>query len=475
MLITGVRTLTQALAAPALTSVVSGSTANLSWAAPTPTGQSVIAGYRVYKSSAVGGPYTQLGGSLPSGQLTFTDTLSATSFYKVEAFDQFTTGGRSAAAQCTVLTGGQVKLPGGGGNGFWPNNQFWSGNAHTVYSANILPLTRNNLQLNIVEVALSWADMEGPTRGDYSKAFATIDGILADLAGITTHKVGLIVKGWLTYFGTTTNIPSRTSLACWPQYVVNNGWPTSFIQAGQGRSQLSWDIDDVWTALTAMFTAIGRRYDAHPNFLALGFQDETEAISQLDQVAQPAPWSSGQTVLNSVHYNSKLQQLFFDMSDSMPNTLTYAPFNFLPPGDTTEVPTMSAMINAMLSSRPGKWLMGGPDPWTHKTTFHRVATGLSGTTGDIRRQCVMFNNVEQGVETAGSTTAAAIYTRAISLAAPVDGSTPNTPGGSQILCWPYLPDGQSGQVITVTPIVNAIAANSGQVAPLPLVGNYVTS
>lgn len=370
---------------------------------------------------------------------------------------------------------GTVKLPGGGGNGFWPNNQFWSGNAHTVYSANILPLTRNNLQLNIVEVALSWADMEGPTRGDYSKAFATIDGILADMAGITTHKVGLIVKGWLTYFGTTTNIPSRTSLACWPQYVVNNGWPTSFIQAGQGRSQLSWDIDDVWTALTAMFTAIGRRYDPHPNFLALGFQDETEAISQLDQVAQPAPWSSGQTVLNSVHYNAKLQQLFFDMSDSMPHTLTYAPFNFLPPGDATEVPTMSAMINAMLSTRPGKWLMGGPDPWTHKTTFHRVATGLSGTTGDIRRKCVMFNNVEQGVETAGSTTAAAIYTRAISLAAPVDGSTPNTPGGCQILCWPYLPDGQSGQVITVTPVVNAIAANNGQVAPLPTVGSYLTT
>jgi len=43
MQITAVRTLTTALAAPALSSSVSGSTATLNWTAPSPTGQSVIA------------------------------------------------------------------------------------------------------------------------------------------------------------------------------------------------------------------------------------------------------------------------------------------------------------------------------------------------------------------------------------------------------------------------------------------------
>jgi hypothetical protein len=100
MLITGVRTLTTAPAAPALSSSVSGSTASLSWTPPTLTGQSVIAGYRVYKASAIGGPYVQVGGTLPAGQTSVTDSLSAPSFYQVEAFDQFVTGNRSQGVQC---------------------------------------------------------------------------------------------------------------------------------------------------------------------------------------------------------------------------------------------------------------------------------------------------------------------------------------------------------------------------------------
>jgi hypothetical protein len=104
MIITGVRTLTAALSAPILSSSVVGSTATLNWTAPTPAGQSVIAGYRVLKSSTLGGTYTQVGSSLPANQLSLTDTLSATAFYKVEAFDQFVTGVRSGGVQCIPVT-----------------------------------------------------------------------------------------------------------------------------------------------------------------------------------------------------------------------------------------------------------------------------------------------------------------------------------------------------------------------------------
>lgn len=109
MQITAVRTLTQALAAPPLSSSVSGTTATLTWTAPTPTGQSAIAGYRVYKAAASTGPFTQVGSNLPSTQFTLNDTLVGSQFYKVEAFDQFVTGTRSAGLQCIPQTAGTVR------------------------------------------------------------------------------------------------------------------------------------------------------------------------------------------------------------------------------------------------------------------------------------------------------------------------------------------------------------------------------
>ena len=109
MQITAVRTLTTALAAPALSSSVAGSTATLTWVPPAPTGQSIIAGYRVYRSSSLNGTYTQVGGSLPANQLSLTDSLPGTQFYKVEAFDQFVTGGRSAGVQCNPVSGTRRK------------------------------------------------------------------------------------------------------------------------------------------------------------------------------------------------------------------------------------------------------------------------------------------------------------------------------------------------------------------------------
>lgn len=378
-------------------------------------------------------------------------------------------------------SGTQVKLI--KGNGFWPANQFWRGTAGTVYRNNILPLTRNNVNLTLFEMVGCWADFEGATRGDYSLAFNSIDAVLADLVGITTHKVGLIVKLWLTFFATEPGLPSRTSTTFWPQYTVNNGWPTSFYEAQFGRSQLQWDIDGVWDALGDLLIAIGQRYNSHPNFLGLSFQDESEAISVISNMPdnpahpeitqQPAPWTNGQTVINSTHYCDKLLQMYYDMSDAMPNTLAYMPWNFLPPGGTQALNTMNSMMASMIATRPGKFMFGGPDPWTHSTTFHQAACGLIGP--DVRTQVAMIGNVEQGSETAsGNPSASAIYARNIGTGA-ATASPLVMPGHCQMQIWPYLPDGTVGQVTTVTPIVNAIAANGGQTAPLPVVGNYITT
>src|SRR6266849_839488 len=108
MQLTAVRTLTGVLSAPQLQASVSGSTATLSWIPPTPTGQSVIAGYRVYKGPTAGSQPTLVttttGTSLP-------DVLVGTQFYRVEAFDQYQTGNTSAVVGCSPVGSQQYKFP----------------------------------------------------------------------------------------------------------------------------------------------------------------------------------------------------------------------------------------------------------------------------------------------------------------------------------------------------------------------------
>jgi hypothetical protein len=398
MLITGVRTLTQALAAPALTSSVAGTTATLNWTAPTPTGQSAIAGYRVYKSATLGGTYTQLGGSLPPGQTSFTDTLSATSFYKVEAFDQFVTGGRSGSVQCAPVVSGAIKLP--LGNGMWTDNQFWTGSTGLPAQEqsnfnNYFPTWSANPYVKWFYMSLTWGAIEGPTRGDYTKGFAAIDYVLNKLA-TAGHKMGVIVEIWQTFFNTT-NI---TDLASWPQYVVNNGWIQSCFEAGANRTQLKWDIDDLWTAYNNMLVALCDRYNSHPLFYGIASGDESEAISIVDNVAQPANsgLSPHQTIINSVHYQTKYLEQQLLMLSHLPNTLCYVPFNYLPPGDSTIPSVMANMINTIEAQYPKHAIYGGPDPFVRQTTFQKLVAGLLPTSGmgDVRSNLLLMNRVQEG-------------------------------------------------------------------------------
>lgn len=109
MLMTAVRTLTSVLNAPAIQAAVTGSVATLSWTPPVPTGQSVIAGYRLYKAALAAGPFTLV---TTTGATSFPDTLSGPQFYRVEAFDQFQTGNSSTAVPCSpqIMPTGSVKL-----------------------------------------------------------------------------------------------------------------------------------------------------------------------------------------------------------------------------------------------------------------------------------------------------------------------------------------------------------------------------
>lgn len=178
MQLTAVRTLTQALAAPALSSSIAGSTATLNWTAPTPTGQSVIAGYRIFKSATVSGTYTQVGGALPPTQLSLADTLSGTQFYKVEAFDQFATGGRSAGLQCAPQ-GGAGSIVFTPGIRTFANVSGLSSLASIQANFNAIKAQDVNNRIRGLIISPTWANLEGATQGDYSAGFAAIGPIIS--------------------------------------------------------------------------------------------------------------------------------------------------------------------------------------------------------------------------------------------------------------------------------------------------------
>lgn len=314
MLITGVRTLTQALAAPALSSSVAGSIATLNWSAPNPTGQSVIAGYRVLKSATLGGIYTQVGSNLAANVLTLADTLSGTAFYKVEAFDQFVTGNRSAGQQCVPVTGQRLN--------FNPSIAYWQLDRNASYQTNFnrmaslkaaCPPTRG------FEITLTWAAVENPAlvggaaqydgswaTGDQAlinnqRGFKLIDSFIAG-AAVLGCQCCIVIRGLGGHSNggdmSSTNYPSSAA----PDYTkssaygnvtpaTNGQWGSLWVNCygtpnpnvGSNGVQFQWYIRWWDTRVTALLkaygAAFGAQYNSNPHVEWFSFAADEMTIS----------------------------------------------------------------------------------------------------------------------------------------------------------------------------------------------------
>jgi len=407
-----------------------------------------LSGYHVYRDGVL--VSTQTGTTFNDSGLTAGTTYT----YVVAAYNAAGEGvsGTDSALTFQVVTppGTQIKLV--PGNGWWFDNQFWynssggSGAEQTAFNAAFNTLAANPLN-KYFYLSLTWGHAEGPTRGDYTKAFNAIDTMLAK-AATAPHKMGVIVEIWQTFFNTL----SVTDLNSWPQYVVNNQWINAGVQAGANRTQLKWDIDDVWTAYNNMLIAILDRYNSHPLFYALSSMDESVAISVTD---------NGTSWLNSTHYNQKYLEQQLLMKQHAPNTLIYVPFNYLPPGGATEAPTMANMITTLQNADPYGFIYGGPDPFLRQTTFQKlVAGGYQSTTGmgDIRHQVLLMNRTQEAYNNNSSTPPSLNYSTALA-----NNSVLLTWNDETWLTWKYA-DQQA-----------AINNNNGATGTPPPGGNYTLS
>jgi hypothetical protein len=82
---------------------LSSTAIRITWVASTDTGGSGLSGYRVYRATASGGPYSQVGADLSAASLSYDDTslgASQTRYYRVAAFD----GNANVSSQSLVAS-----------------------------------------------------------------------------------------------------------------------------------------------------------------------------------------------------------------------------------------------------------------------------------------------------------------------------------------------------------------------------------
>jgi hypothetical protein len=533
MQITAVRTLTQALTAPGLSSAVSGSTATLTWAPPTPTGQSVIAGYRVYKSATLGGAYTQIGSALPPTQLSLADTLSGTQFYKIEAFDQFVTGARSGGVQCAPVVTGATRIH--PGHRLWLDNPFYPGNQQGLISSACGTIAAN--QFNGIGIIMTWANISDAAlnssgRQTFGIFQTNLQDVLNRVKATTSKKIYITLKFWQgafysTHSGNTTSVSGNTitdsaglgsggwtqcsiggatytvtssttttaTLAgysggggsyllgaarandgsMWPAWLINKGnWVKTFFQTNtNSRGQLNYDIAGVFPALIEMFQGMANVISA------LDTDNRIDIIAIADESISATVDIHGNGVMNGSNYDAGFVTLGQAVKTAMPNRTLWMPLSYTAVGGA---PSMQSSFTQMQSSSSGVGY-GGPDTPTFGvhgavskwyTTFLDVITGVEGTLGDVRDSCLRIGNTEGpgGLTSSSPNTLQKTFNDIMTRQAiPANGSIPAHQGlGCSVMHW----DLQTRFFYKTSDIVSVVNANSGFFTPLPS-GNWDTS
>lgn len=405
LLITGVRTLTRQLAAPVLSVSVSGTTATLSWTAPVPTGQSVIAGYTIAKANNPTGPFLAFDSTT---LLTKAYTLTDVTYYRVQASDQFVAGQVSNVATAAVAFGTKFRAL-LGGHSMWPFNTDWPGAQKGVFDSIFPTLYSDTNGPAIVTLYLRWADIEA-AQGDYSPAYAAIDYVLAKCkAG--SRPIYLMIRGILRTFQGETN--GNTSY--WPLYTIANstvsttaqggtGWIVNCFQTGETTvldSQVNWGNAACVLALTKAWQAICDRYDSDPNVEMFIPHDESQYIN-----GPGAPNS----ITPTVAFNA-FKQMHLDIKSHAQRTLVQCSVNFL--NSDPANPSLTAaeqfrqLFTDLPAAYPGGFCFGGSDPIIYNgqgsghpstqdgTTAQQIFRGDSG--GVDYRGKLIWHEMLQGV------------------------------------------------------------------------------
>lgn len=325
---------------------LSTSTIRTTWSASTDTGGSGLAGYRVFSSATLTGTYTQISPDLSTASLSYDDgTLSPSQarFYKISAFD----GNGNVSAQSVVVSAttqsGSAQTGVRFNPGHWVgmhqvSSGFRYGSSQLLVEDPRIAELRQIPQVVGVKFMKYWRYWEGPTQGDYTRAFTMIDHYLDEL----------------TKNPTTSSQPKRLIMDLLPTVfssTLSNIFPEYYFDSGLYEETTDGYVADVWNAATmdkiiALMRAVTDRYASNPYFEGIASQETALLFN-----TTPSSYST-------TKWYTQFKRMIVEYRANAPTCAFFPALNYL--GTNAQ---MTDLIQTCITQ---KAVPGGPD------TFGRV-------------------------------------------------------------------------------------------------------
>jgi hypothetical protein len=249
-----------------------------------------------------------------------------------------------------------------GGIKWHPGHYVWvSGNLHTpeVIARNLATFDQlgNEPSIQGVQLVIWWANLEGPTKGDYSQGFKLLDTYLNKLRSLKYPK-RLIMH--LTERAFAFDAPDKAGMAkFYPAYLINtSGYNGGYVAAPAGTR---WTggltfVARLWEApvmdrLIALSQAYAARYDKDPNLEMVGLA-ETSLSPPVSGFSQTA-------------YVDQVRRWYSASTQAWPHTQLRLNANYL--GSDDQLVTLMSALSAK-----GGLAIGGPDPELPLPTISRT-------------------------------------------------------------------------------------------------------
>lgn len=366
------RTLTARLAAPVLTATPAGTTQiNLTWTQPTPTGQSVIAGRRLYRATSASGPWTEIPSSGTAASATGLTNGTRYYFY-VEYYDQYGAGLPSPVVSQlpTPLTVGQKKWDPGWIillDNFADNTTIRGQHLNPTFSqaqntGHIIE-TASMPNVKAIKLLCYWGTVEkGETLATSFYDWSIIDQYVQRCADAGK---ALFLSIFPITFNTGVSAATANGGRFFPRYISNN--PTTYgiteAIAGLGWIARTWR-PSVNGRLIALHQAIAERYDDNPAFY--GVQTEETAVNLSDGM-------DGFTVAS---YQSALMDQFDAYSEAFVRSQVRCSTNYFNPGGSQGDINGQALLARAALRGVG---CGGPDVLPKEVVAaNRIYSGYTG-------------------------------------------------------------------------------------------------
>lgn len=204
-----------------------------------------------------------------------------------------------------------------------------------------------------VNIKKFWHYFEGPTEGDYSRAYDMIDAYLAMCTDGSLPKKRLLISIWPVVFSsTTTNI--------FPEYYTN------YVATNYGYIARLWEATDM-SKVIALHKAITDRYASNPYFEGI---ETTETAIAFDST--PSGFSNANVL-------TQFKRLASEYRTNAPTCALIVGLNYLGSNSQT--------IELIEHCRDWHVVMGGPDTWG----IDWITDGTRSLQGDVLYRGESYN------------------------------------------------------------------------------------